>query len=290
MATCVDPIPSGSTTPKIQHCAWCLAEGYDMKHCSQCKKRAYCSRECQAKDWSEGGQGHKKWCKVGCGEEDVDWVIRDFPGRGKGLVALRDFPRGARIMVDRGYTSFEIKQNPQRLANREPAGGTWKEKFEHNQLDAKPLPLLCFHTICTLHSCNPNAAHWIDEEFQVDVLYSRRTIKAGDEITVSYHDFRAMDHFVTPEEARMSLEESCGIVCPADCACRDETEIAQVRQAQSLEKTYLSLARACKIKEAFKVAKKLLRLYEDMNIGVAAIYNARYFGQCFSTRVPPINH
>ncbi len=85
-----------------------------------------------------------------------------------------------------------------------------------------------------------------------------------------------MDHFVTPEETRMALEQNCGIVCPPDCDCRNESEVAQVRQAQSLEKTYLRLARACRIKDALEVAKTLLRLYEEMNIGIAAIYNARY--------------
>lgn len=106
-----------------------------------------------------------------------------------------------------------------------------------------------------------------------------------------------MDHFVTPEETRMALEQNCGIVCPPDCDCRNESEVAQVRQAQSLEKTYLRLARACRIKDALEVAKTLLRLYEEMNIGIAAIYNARYSSrrnflvllkQCFTIRVPPI--
>ena len=46
-----------------------------MKTCGGCKKRAYCSIECQRKDWSGDGYGHKIWCKADCCEEDVDWKV-----------------------------------------------------------------------------------------------------------------------------------------------------------------------------------------------------------------------
>jgi len=42
------------------------------------------------------------------GEEDLDWRIESIPGKGLGVVALRDFPALSRIMVDRGYTRFKI--------------------------------------------------------------------------------------------------------------------------------------------------------------------------------------
>ena len=42
------------------------------------------------------------------GEEDLDWKIVSIPGKGLGVVALRDFPALSRVMVDRGYTRYEI--------------------------------------------------------------------------------------------------------------------------------------------------------------------------------------
>ena len=43
-------------------------------------------------------------CKLECGEEDLDWKVESIPGKGLGIVALKDFPLMARIMVDRAYT------------------------------------------------------------------------------------------------------------------------------------------------------------------------------------------
>ncbi len=40
------------------------------------------------------------------GEEDLDWKVESIPGKGLGVVALRDFPALSRIMVDRGYTRY----------------------------------------------------------------------------------------------------------------------------------------------------------------------------------------
>jgi hypothetical protein len=101
--------------PKSRHCAFCLKESPGMKTCSGCNKRAYCSVACQKKDWSPSGQGHKNWCKVACCEEDIDWKVQEVPGKGLGLVALKDIPAMARVVVDRYYTFEEAKADP-RLA------------------------------------------------------------------------------------------------------------------------------------------------------------------------------
>jgi len=103
--------------PQTRHCAFCLKESPGMKICSGCKKRAYCSVACQRKDWStsEQGQGHKNWCQVSCCEEDVDWKVEEVPGKGLGLIALKDIPALARVVVDRVHTFNECRNDP-RLA------------------------------------------------------------------------------------------------------------------------------------------------------------------------------
>ena len=57
---------------KIRHCAFCLKVSEAAKLCGKCKRRAYCCKECQKKDWTVNhGQGHKNWCDLYCAEEDL---------------------------------------------------------------------------------------------------------------------------------------------------------------------------------------------------------------------------
>jgi len=44
----------------IRHCAFCLQKNAKQL-CGGCHKRAYCSKECQTKDWKGTGQNHKFW-------------------------------------------------------------------------------------------------------------------------------------------------------------------------------------------------------------------------------------
>ena len=69
---------------------------------------------CQKKDWSPSGQGqgHKNWCKVSCCEEDVDWKVQEVPGKGLGLIALKDIPAMARVLVERVHAWEEVKDDP----------------------------------------------------------------------------------------------------------------------------------------------------------------------------------
>ena len=59
------------------YCALCLEPAVKRFFCGGCKKRTYCSEKCQRVDWkpSGGGQGHKIWCQLLCGEEGVDWTV-----------------------------------------------------------------------------------------------------------------------------------------------------------------------------------------------------------------------
>jgi hypothetical protein len=46
----------------------------------------------------------------------VDWRVEEVPGKGLGLVAIKDIPALARVIVDRVYTWEEAKDDP-RLAD-----------------------------------------------------------------------------------------------------------------------------------------------------------------------------
>lgn len=48
-------------------CVVCGTSGSTPKHCGRCKGMQYCSRTCQAKDWSH----HKRFC---CNEEEKEEI------------------------------------------------------------------------------------------------------------------------------------------------------------------------------------------------------------------------
>ena len=66
-ATLEAEIEKPSHNMKLRHCAYCLKESSGNLTCSQCHRRAYCSKDCQRKDWSPkaDGQGHKVRIEVG---------------------------------------------------------------------------------------------------------------------------------------------------------------------------------------------------------------------------------
>ena len=60
-ATLEAEIEKPSHHSNLRHCAYCLKEFAGSLTCGQCHRRAYCSKDCQRKDWSPSGdgQGHK---------------------------------------------------------------------------------------------------------------------------------------------------------------------------------------------------------------------------------------
>lgn len=124
---------SASSQNVTFHCAYCthILDGASTKRCGKCKRRAYCSAECQRLDW-KAGQQHKNWCGVAYCEEDRDWAVRacsDNPKKGLGVFALRDIVEDEIIMVEAAYCS--LNAHP---ALRDLVGETDLQKWHLNVL------------------------------------------------------------------------------------------------------------------------------------------------------------
>lgn len=216
----------------VRHCAFCLRlDRYKL--CSGCHKRAYCSKECQAADWSAPtgiGQLHKYWCKLDCGEEDVDFEVVAVAGKGLGIVAKKLIPAKYRIIVE-GVHSDPV--NHPAFKELCPSYGSTKDKFETNMFTHKGVGVVGLRISRANHHCNPNAGH-IDAltpaGTSVEVLYANRDIQIGEEICISYFSCFSMDkrRLYAGRDAdsefeliKYDLEDQYGIICPADCACQD---------------------------------------------------------------------
>jgi len=163
----------GESAVITRHCGFCLKEitGEAIKICGKCHKRAYCSRECQVTDWSpkKKGQGHKNWCELDCGEEDLDWSVTAIPGKGLGIVALRDMPAAYKIIVEAAVD----KDHPG-VADLMPQDGSLDRKYHLNRRqtwgvddNGAPIVVVCLRTSRANHSCAPNASSFYDKSVKV---------------------------------------------------------------------------------------------------------------------------
>jgi hypothetical protein len=157
----------------IRHCAFCLipVSWQKIQLCGKCKRRAYCSQACQKLDWSlknGDGQGHKNWCGLGYGEEDVDFEVAPIPGKGLGLIAKRPIPIQFRILVE-GSCS---KDHPA-LQDLMPLNGNTQDKILLNRLgcgtDDSVDFAICLRLARANHSCAPNASHIYDDSTKVTI-------------------------------------------------------------------------------------------------------------------------
>jgi hypothetical protein len=172
-------------------------------------------------DWktSSGGQGHKSWCDLGCGEEDVDWEVVTIDGKGLGIRAKRFIPKMTRIMVDQPRNI----QHPTVQALM-PENGTLFEKFDLNALSGGvngSSNSVCARISRANHSCDQNASYDFDETLGVFILSSEKDIQKGEEICISYAQCDDPGNSTTPDMARDRLVGKWGIVCTLGCRCYD---------------------------------------------------------------------
>ena len=242
-----------------RHCAYCLQVLSTVKLCGGCHKRAYCSRECQKEDW-KNGQGHKNWCKLGCGEEDVDWKVDSIPGKGLGLIAKRMFPAKSRIMVD----AVCPRTHPG-VKDLQPINGTTREKFDLNCLGTDNDLVLCLRIARANHSCDPNACHHYDETFNVKILFAERDIQIGEEICISYvSPFSVVAHY-DAKGARRELVGKWGIICNKDCICYDNAIAKKSDTLKVLDKEIANLVLASNPSAALKLVKEALDIHDEIH-------------------------
>lgn len=178
-------------------------------------------------------------CRLGCGEEGHDWVIQHISQeKGLGMVALRNFQRGDRILAERLLPSTAILKGKLNMHEQHaidglmPEGGSMQDKLDTNALSTDDGGGICVRLVRANHACVPNACNY-DEYSGVKLLVARTAIRKGEEITISY----VMWYNLLPECDTSELRKrlvSRGINCGVDCKCYDQNVLSKLLEAQEL--------------------------------------------------------
>lgn len=256
------------SSAEIRHCAFCLNSINDkaIKLCGKCRRRAYCSRDCQVADWfPQGkGQGHKIWCQLQCGEEDIDWKVDVIPGKGLGLIAKRMLPVRYRIMVD--CDRINDKDHPA-IKDLMPINGTYEEKFHFNCLGCgndNGSTALCLRISRANHNCNANADYLYDETFETMILFCKREIAVGEEICINYQSYTDITRNITAQQARSVLQKKWGIYCPRNCFCYDKEMEKIIVKSKKLDQKLFGLA-SQKNTRSLDMVNELMKNHEILN-------------------------
>ena len=149
-------------------------------------------------------QGHQNWCKLSCCEQGLDWIVTLIPGKGVGIIALDDIPSLSRIIVE---ASREI--NIANSFDLMPFGGSFQEKLANNGIVGKSGKNHLYPWIARLnHSCDANASICIDDTFKVAILYAKKDIKRGQEITINYQPLNLHGNQTPEDVILLNLDSS----------------------------------------------------------------------------------
>jgi endogenous inhibitor of DNA gyrase (YacG/DUF329 family) len=260
------------------HCAFCLNAIHDrvnVKFCGKCRRRPYCSKECQSLDWNNaiGGQKHKLWCGKEYGEEDEDWIICPVE-YGLGIVALRDIPPYFPIIVERGLDGKDDHPGVNDLC---PDGGSLQEKWDLNRMGTLvSKSVLGLRIARANHSCHPNASHYYDEINGLKILVSDRNIAAGDEICICYTNFGDVSADISGSDNREALERVWQIRCPQSCHCYSIENEQQIEIAKELDAAIMAYGRSGQIDLALEAGKNLLEYHVSHCTGHASLTRTYY--------------
>ena len=204
---------------------------------------AYCSPACLRQDWKTH---HAPWCGVDYGRKGRDWIIQHISStKGDGVVALRDFRDGERIMVER-MLDGDIAADPafgafMELGPKESSDPL--EKYKINAIgsnDHRGVFGGIFVNMSKVnHACEPNSFTHYEPKSNTMALIAIGSIPAGAEITASYTDVLNPDTCGSKSDLqihRTILSTQYGIVCDPTCACRDAKVMRKVKQSRALDK------------------------------------------------------
>lgn len=245
--------------PICSVCCVSLENPSSRLKCGKCLKRIYCSKECQVIDWKL--QSHKHWC-CKAGEIGYDYEIKpSIKYIGLGVYALRDFKEGEKIMAQRPI-SIENSQHLlptqiEQIKKLEPSNSDFiADKFDFNALDCGKAtnPVLCLHASRINHQCPfvENCSHLWIKEHGIKIIYAKRDIGAGEELTISY-----IDSFDSYSE----LNDKWKIQCDCD-GCSNPHNMVYQKELFKLNKFILNLKIDTKIR--IEACDKLIDLYSKI--------------------------
>jgi hypothetical protein len=90
------------------------------------------------------------------------------------------------------------------------------------------------------------------------VLFAERAIQAGEEIVISYSDFRDVSKKLSSQQSRQLLNSTWGIECKSNCFCYDPDIERIVEQSKELDSVIPKLARTGKADRALRAVKELI--------------------------------
>ena len=194
-----------------------------------------------------------------------------MPGKGLGVIALRDIPPFTRVMVDRGYTFDEAKNDP-RFVDLHPKDDTGLDKFMLNSAGlGEEFPGKVAYRISRVnHSCDPNTFFYVDDLHKASMLVSVKPIKVGEEICATSDILFNYKPRFGPTHPKDRLEYHWrtlryfrNISCPSDCVCLDPSLPDQILKFNQLKDLALvSLAR-----EEFELSYKAFNELKDFCSG-----------------------
>ncbi|KAI0410424.1 hypothetical protein F5X98DRAFT_368815 [Xylaria grammica] len=226
-----------------------------------------------------------------------------IPGRGKGLVAAVDIPKGTRIICEKPLFTLRslalptvhrlvakklklLPKDKQReflsLHNRFPGRYAFAGIMRTNSLPCGPGASVrgVYPTICLInHSCIPNAHNNWNEEARHETIHATRGILAGEEILISYAD--------GPSRARRrKLRESFGIRCSCEL-CSQPLEAIQASDKRRVDMEQLDetignpAAMMCSPQKSLAACRNLLHLLDQEYGGAEIVLLVRLYYDAF---------
>jgi len=264
-------------------CVWCYAPDA-QKQCGRCRKRWFCSRACQVKDWKIAM--HKKFCGH-VTEKGVDWDVMEAPGKGHGVFTLRDLKRGDIILVEKAALEYIFPPHElpadlppgarDEIMRLTPEDGTVFQKLQNNQFEAMSgnETSTVFITVARLnHSCLPNCEVITQGDGTVTLISLNCDLEKGKELTINYLGLTDQRGGTAAQQAAM-LRKKWGFDC--DCPAHKDPELARKMESISvLDKQLIQSVKAGKLDRAIGIGHKLLQLYDDLHVGLNAYARTYY--------------
>ena len=229
----------------------------------------------------------------------------DIPGKGRGLVARFDIPRGTRILCEKPLLTMRsmpwdqaelalaaklkaLSREGQRqflsLRNNHPGKYPFSGIFKANALpcgsgasDGGIYPTICLIN----HSCLPNSHNSWNSDAKHETIHAIRPIKADEEITISY-DRGDLSAAVRQAFLKQTFEFDC--TCSGCSLPASELQASDARRLsiQRLDKAIGSGFRmANNPKESLGDCHSLLRVMEQEYGGCAVSHSARLYYDAF---------